>query len=150
MNIQTIVRVRATVQDIHQWNRQAASLRTTNITVKRKFHIQSRCLSTSQRNTQDRVRAEVCFVFCAIKFTQNFIDINLLSNLQTKKFRSDFLANIVDCFENTFTKVTVFIAITKLVSFMSASRSSRWNSCTTFIAIRRCDFNFNSWIATAI
>ena len=78
LDINIVVSVFATVDDIHHWSRQQIPSSSAKVTVQWLVTVNSGCFGRRQRNSQQRVRAQILFVFGAIKIQHRLINQRLI------------------------------------------------------------------------
>ena len=78
LDINIVVSVFATVDDIHHWSRQQIPSSSAKVTVQWLVTVNSSCFGRRQRNSQQRVRAQILFVFGAIKIQHRLINQRLI------------------------------------------------------------------------
>ena len=150
LNVNIVVSVFATVQNVHHGNGQFFSCNTAQVQVQRQANRRSCCSCYCHRNTKNCVCTKSAFIGSTVQTNQQFVNFSLTSSFQANQSFCDDIVNIINCFSYTFTKITVFVTITQFYCFMYASRSTGRNCSTTNSAIFQNNFNFYGRIAAGI
>ena len=121
LNVDWVICVLAAIDDIHHWHRQDTGRGATNVAEQRLRGEISSCLCAGQRHTKNSVRAQTCFVWGAVQLDHCGIDGNLFSDIHAHEVFRDLAVYSGAGFENTFAKITRFVAVTLFHRFVSAS-----------------------------
>ncbi|SPW60093.1 Uncharacterised protein [Escherichia coli] len=128
LDINVVVSVLTTVDDVHHRNRHRVFARSTvqfsDVLVQR--HTFSSCSSfgVSQRYSQDCVRAEFGFVFGAVQVDHDLVNASLIFSIFANQRLSDRAVYRSNSFGYAFTQETGFVAIAQFQSFTGTSRST--------------------------
>ncbi|GCV37384.1 hypothetical protein ExPUPEC61_01809 [Escherichia coli] len=128
LDINVVVSVLTTVDDVHHRNRHRVFARSavqfSDVLVQR--HTFSSCSSfgVSQRYSQDCVRAEFGFVFGAVQVDHDLVNASLIFSIFANQRLSDRAVYRSNSFGYAFTQETGFVAIAQFQSFTGTSRST--------------------------
>ena len=82
-----------------------------------------------QRNSKNCVRAQVLFIGGAIEGDHRMIDPDLVQGVHAYDSVGDLAFDIIDRFQNAFSKILVFLPIAKFPCFMFPGASPARNDC---------------------
>ena len=83
LKIHIVVRMCASVDDVHHGNGESASIGPAEILVERKFEISSSRARSRQRNGEQGICSELRFCRCAIQIDQGLVDLSLIESVHT-------------------------------------------------------------------
>ena len=135
LNVHIVVGMLAAIQNIHHWYRKHFSVHTTDILEKRYAQRIRRSARCRQRNTEDRVRAELPFVGRSVEPDQCFIQRRLVKRIHARDFIGDDFVDIFHCLQNPFAEVSGIITIPKFHCFKRACGCTGRNDCSAHAAI---------------
>src|ERR1044072_699938 len=142
--------MRAGVENVHHRNGQDARVVSTEITKKRFVFCGRCCMRDRKRNAEQRIRAEILFVRRTIHLNHAIVDLRLIERAHAFDRRCDFLVHIGAGFQNAFTAVTFFVAVTQFPRFMLAGAGAARNNGSTERAAFESNINLDGWIAARI
>src|SRR5690606_20636194 len=144
------IRVRSTIDDIHHRDRQSIGIHSADVTVKWLAALLRCSFCDSQGNAQDSVSTKFTFVLRTIQFKHNLIDGILFEHVYALQCFSNNRIDIFYCLQNALTQVYAFVAVAQFNCLVSACRSTRRNSCTTYKTVLGSNINFNSWVSARV
>src|SRR5699024_506729 len=81
---------------------------------------------------------------------QDLVDVALRGRIDAIQRIGNQSVHRLDCPQNTFTQVAVFVAITTFYSFKFTGRGTRWNCRASQGTVGQQHFNFNGWVAARV
>src|SRR5690606_36345661 len=78
-------------------------------------------------HTKNGVGAKFAFVVSSVQLDHKTVDGSLIRYIHSDNFLSDNVVYIINCFLDTFAKVTGLVAVTKLNSFVFTGGCAGWN-----------------------
>lgn len=150
LNIDIVVRMRTAVHDVHHRDRQIVGIDTAEILVQRKTGGLCCCMSGSEGDTEDGIRAKAALVFCAVEVDQDVVKSSLVAGVPAEDCVSDFAIDVIHCLEHAFAVVTVLIAVTKFGGFEHTGGSAGRYCGSGEGAVFELHIDFNSRVSTGI
>ena len=150
LEVNVVVSVDATVEDVHHRNRKSVSVCATEVSVKWKLSRSSCSVSNSKRNAENSVCAEATLVWSAVKLDHSEVKAALILCIPTNNKVADLSVDVLDCLQYALAQVTALVAVAKLYSLELTGRSAGRNDCTTKGTVIKNNLNLNGWIATGI
>ncbi|MNR29337.1 hypothetical protein D3C85_1467180 [compost metagenome] len=86
----------------------------------------------------------------AIQGNHQFVDAQLVQSVHTDYFWSNDFIHVLNSFQNAFAQVAVFVFVTKLYSFVSASGSAGRNDSAAFSAGFQININLYCRVTTGV
>ena len=128
LNINVVVCVLTTVDDVHHWYRHGVfargAVQFSDVLEQRHTFSSRSCFGVRQGNRQDCVRTEVRFVFSTVQIDHDLVDASLIFGI----FANDSLSNrtvySANRFQYAFAHETGFVAITQFQRFAGTCRST--------------------------
>ena len=149
LNINGIVCVGATIQNVAHRHRKSISAKSANITVERK----TKCICSSargcKRDAKHRICTNICLILCPVNGHHRLINQALIKCGHSDKFATQ-LHNILKRAHHTLSIVSLAVTISQFVSFMSSRTCTRWHHCNTNNTASKLNFHFQSGISTRI
>ena len=142
--------VRAAVQDVHHGNRKRCSLGTAEETIKRNAFCRCRCFRCRNGNSQDRVRAQLILVGCAVKIKHDLIYQISIRSVYACQGRSDQLVDVGDGLGNAFSAVFALVAVAKLERFEDTGGSAGRSRASADRTVCQMDLCLNGRIAAGV
>ncbi|MNE53329.1 hypothetical protein D3C80_1480510 [compost metagenome] len=139
-----------TVDDVHHWYWKSFCVESAKVYIQWKIQSVSSCASYCHGYSKNCIRTQFTFVRSSVQSDHQFIDAELVKSVHTDYFWSDQFIYVLNSFEYTFTKVTGFVAIAKLNSFMRTSGCTRRNDCASDCAGLKIYFNFYCRVTTRV
>ena len=124
LHVDTGIRVRATVEDIHHRYRQNVGIRAADIAIERQRCRISGSLGHCHGYAQDRIGAQLGFVLGTIQLQHYCIDQALIISYLASQLISNDFVDVFDRLQNALTQVTRS-TIAQLMRFVLTSRSTR-------------------------
>ena len=150
LNINVVICVLATVQDVHHGNGKFFRSNATQVQVQGQAYGRSCCSCNCHGYAKDCVSTKSAFIGSAVQANQHFVDFSLTGSFQANQSFSNDVVYIINSFGYAFAQVTGFITIAQFNCFVYASRSTGRNSSTTNSAVFQNNFNFYGRIAARV
>src|SRR5690606_6275671 len=100
--------------------------------------------------TQNSVCTKFAFVLRTIQFKHNLIDGILFEHVYALQCFSNDRIDIFYSLQNALTQVYTFVAVAQFNCLVSACRSTRRNSCTTYKTVLSSNIKFWSWVSARV
>ena len=114
LEIDVVIGVRATVEDVHHRNRQHAGVHSAQVTVERHL-VQIRDRTRSRhRNRKNGVRAQTALVLCAIQFDHFLIERALIFGIFLNEGVRQLAVDVLDRLGNAFAQIARLVAVAQL------------------------------------
>ena len=150
LNVDRVVGMLAAVDDVHHRNRQSAGHGAAEVTVERKPGFFGLSLGNGEGYRQNGVGAEFAFVFGAVEVDHGLVDFDLVFGIQAGQGVVNFVVDVFNRFQNAFSAVAFFVAVTELYGFMHAGRRAGRNRRAAESAALQDNFRFNRRIAAGV
>ena len=128
LDVDVVVSVLTTVDDVHHRNRHGVFARSTvqfsDVRIQRQAFSSSCCFGVRQGHSQDGVCTEVGFVFSTVQIDHDLVDASLIFSIFTQDCLSDRAVYRSNSFGYAFTQKTGFVAIAQFQRFAGTSRST--------------------------
>ena len=128
LDVDVVVSVLTTVDDVHHRNRHGVFTRSTvqfsDVCIQRQAFSSSCCFGVRQGHSQDGVCTEVGFVFSTVQIDHDLVDASLIFSIFTQQSLSNWAVNSCNSFQYAFTHETGFVAIAQFQRFAGTSRST--------------------------
>ncbi|CUJ32518.1 hypothetical protein TA5113_03038 [Cognatishimia activa] len=150
LDVDWVICVLATVDDVHHWNRQNARLRATDVAIEW-LSGEIRCgFRASQRHAKDCVCTKTTFVVCAVEFDHRSINGFLFGHIKANQVFGDLTVHGGHCFQNTFAKIAGFVAVALFDCFVGTGGCARRHGRAAHGAVFQDNINLNGWVAAAV
>ena len=124
LEINVVVGVDAAVQDVHLRGGQQAGDGSTEVLIQREAQFIGHGTSSSHRDGQDRVCAQVTLGRRAIELDHGIVQLTLLAGIGALEFGRNHVVDIVDRLEHALAQVTALVAVAQLQCFVLAGGGS--------------------------
>ena len=131
-------------------NRQHFGVRSTEIFEKRETELRGRGPGGSERDSKNRVRAELCFVRRAIERNHRLIHANLIDGIHSDDFFGNGSVDVPNCLGHALAKKKFFRAVAQLPCFVFAGTGTTWDNGATAGSSADSNYCFNGWITARI
>ena len=111
LNIQAVIGMFAAVNHVHHGNGQRHRACAAQVAIQRQACIFGSSAGNGERHGEGGVCAQIAFVFRAVQFQHNLVNIGLLGGINADDGLGDFVVNVFYGFEHPFAQVAGFIAI---------------------------------------
>ena len=126
LNINVVVCVLTTVDDVHHWYRHGVfawgAVQFSDVLEQWHTFSSSCCFGVRQGNCQDCVRTEVRFVFSTVQIDHDLVDASLIFGIFANDSLSNRTVNSANRFQYAFAHETGFVAITQFQRFAGTCR----------------------------
>lgn len=150
LEIDAVISMRTTIEDIHHRNRENSAVATAYIAIEILTGFLSGSLSSSEGDTEDGICAHITFIFSTVDFNHAGIDFCLVAYVHAFDLFGEYIIYILNSFENAFTQKAVILAISQFYSFVYTSGSAGWDSSAAHCASSGININFNGRITTRV
>src|SRR5439155_4198503 len=123
-------------------------LSSAEVTKERKIFRRGRGMCHCQRNSEQRICAQILLVRGAVKLDQLVVDFPLVARIPAFENRRDLIVNVGGCLLDTFAAEPAFLAIPQFPCFMLAGARSAWNRRPSKRTAFDAHIDFNCRIAT--
>ena len=128
LDINVVVSVLTTVDDVHHRQRHReftrGAVQFSDVLIQRHAFSGSSSFSSSQRNSQNRVSAEVGFVFGTVQLDHDFVEVSLVFSVFTQQSLSNRAVYRANSFGYAFAHEAGFVAIAQFQRFAGTGRST--------------------------
>ena len=142
--------MRAAVDDVHHWNGQHFGVRSAKVFEKREAELAGRSPCSCKRDSQDRIRAELALIRCAVQRDHCLVQADLIESVHAGHFFPDDFVHIRHGFGDTAAKEAFFNAIAQLPRLMLAGTGTARDNRRTRTAASDSDYGFDSWVTAGI
>ena len=150
LEVDIVVGVRATVEDVHHRDGQDMAVAATNVAIKFLTGLLSGGLGAGEGNAEDGVGTEIALVGSGIQFNHTGINGSLVGNFHSHNLFSDILVDMVHSLQNTFAEEYGFITVAEFHRFVNTSGSAGGDSSAAHCTSLGININFDSRIASRI
>ena len=150
LQIDAVVRVRATVDDIHLWHRQAPGGGAAEVPVERLPGRVRRCLRTGERNAEDGVGAEIRLVGGAVEFDHAAVDLRLLAGIHAEHRGADAVLDVEHGLLDALAVETLRVAVTQFQRLARTGRGTGGHRRAADGAVVEDDIALDGRVATRI
>ncbi len=150
LDVDGVIGVLTTVDDVHHRNGQNAGRGAANIAEQRLSGEFGGRLGTGQRDAKDRVRAQTTLVRRAVQFNHHAVDGDLLGYVHADQGFGDFTVHGSDGLKHAFAQITALVAVALFHGFVCTGRGARGNSSAAHGAVFEDDVDLNRGVATAV
>ncbi len=114
LQIEVVVGMRTTVDDVHHRHRQCHGTRATEVAVQGQARFLGRRLSHRHGHRQSRVGTQARLVVGAVQIDQGLVDIGLLAGIQAHDGLGDFRVDVLHSPQHALAAVALGIAVAQL------------------------------------
>ena len=150
LNIEGVIRVASTVDDVHHRDRQSSRVHATKISVERYTKLKRRGASNSNTDPQNRVGSEVALIRGTVRVNQRSVYGDLPRGLDANHSFRQWSLDVTDRSLHAFAEVTGLITIPKLNSLVFACRRARRDDTSPNSTRLQRDLNLYSWVSARI
>ena len=122
LQVDPVLRVRATVDHVHQRYRQDMSLRAAEPAIERHARIRGGSLRDRERAAEDRVGTESALRRRPVELDQDAVDLALLVRLDADECPGDLAVDVRDGVEDALAEIEVAVAVAELDRLVLAGR----------------------------
>src|SRR5439155_27013219 len=150
LKIDRRVGVRAAVDDVHHRDGKHLRIWPAEVSEKRKAKLVRRSPRGCERDSQDRVRAELAFVRRAIERNHCLVQADLIESVHAGHLFRDNFFHIRDGFGDATREEALFLAVAQFPRLVfSGARAARHDGAAGRTAGER-HYGFDSWITAGI
>jgi len=150
LEVEGVVGMLATVEDVEHRRWKCSRMRSTNISIERLFRSNRRGMRDGKTHSKRRIGAEMRLVFGSINLAEQLIDALLRSCVSTHELRRDERVDVLNGFGHTLAEPHFLITVAQLNGLMFARRCATWNCGSTDRATRESHFAFDCWLTAGI
>jgi hypothetical protein len=150
LEVERVVGVRATIDDVHQRHRQHAGPRSTQVLVKWQIKLHRRGPGRRQRNAQDRVGARLGLVRRAVRGQHRAVQTRLIENIAAGDDRSQDRSDVLASLADALAQIALLVAVTQFQRFVLAGRRARRHGRARHHAGLQRHLDFNRGVAAGI
>ncbi len=150
LDVQGGVGVRSTVDDVHHRHGEGVCVRSAEVAEQRKVSGVCCGLRNGEGNTQQRVRAELALVVCAVERDHLGVDQTLVCRVEALDGRAEHVENRVDCLQNALAAVALGVAVAQLVSLKCAGGCAGWNCGASHDSVFEQNLDLDGRVATGV
>ena len=150
LKIDRRIGMRAAIQNVHHRHRQNFRILASEITKERLFFRGRGGVRGCERNSKQRVRAEIFFIRRPIEFDDLFVERGLLGCIKPDERARDRLVHIAHCFGHAFAAIAFLIAIAQFPRFVFPGARAARNGGAAKSAALQMHVYFNRRVAARI
>ena len=150
LHVDVVVRVRPTVDEVHERHRQEPRRRPAQVAVQRQPDLLRRRPRRRQRDPQKGVRPELGLVRRPVERDHRLVDRRLLRRVQPDHRRAQHLVHMLHRPQHSLAQVAAVVAISQLQRLVGARRRPRGDRGAPEGAAGGDDVHFQGRIATRI
>jgi len=150
LDVHVVVGVRATVDDVHQRNRQGVRVRTAEVAEQREAGGDGCGLGDGEADAEDGVRAETLLVVGPVHLDQDGVDDALVTGVELLDGGAEVVDNGVNGLADTLALVAGLVAVAQLERLEGARRCAGRNCRAADRAIRQQDLDLDGRIAAGV
>src|SRR5207244_11006412 len=128
LEIDIVVSVRATIEDVHHRNRQDICCCAAKITIERQLEAVCRGSSSGHRHSQNSIRAKTAFVFGTVELDHLLIEGALVGGVEVGKRLGDFPIHVLYGLKHAFSEIALIVAVAQFNGFVFAGGCAAGNN----------------------
>jgi hypothetical protein len=150
LDVDVRVGVRSTVDDVEHRHRQNVRVRAAEVLVERQVSGVRCGLGDGERDTEDRVGAELLLVVGAVELDERRVDETLVARLEALDRRAEHVENGVDRLLDALAEVAALVAIPQLVGLECTGRCAGGNGRTRHGSVVKQHLDLDGRVAPGV
>ena len=151
LDVDRIVGVFATVDDVHHRRRQPVGPGAAEIPEQRLVAAAGRGVGCGQRAGQHRVGTEIRLVLGAVQLEHPAIDFGLVGHVEINQHVDDAIVDVVDGLADTLSEIAILcVGVSEFVGFVLSGAGATGHRCSSHDAFLGRDVHFDGRIAPAV
>jgi hypothetical protein len=147
LEVDVVVGVRSTVQNVHHRSRQSVRTRAAQIAIERDVEARCRSARSGHRDCQDRIRAQAPLVLGTIEFNHLGIEPTLVKPVPIRQSVRNLPIDVFNRLENSFAYEAVRVIIAQFDRLVLAGGRAAGHNRPAHRSVRQKNFRFYRRIA---